>query len=325
MKQLILFFILLSVFSCQKNSFVKLKGTAFGTTYHITLKDSLHQFNNSTIDSLVNSVNKELSTYIKDSDISKINKGDTTIIVGQKFKEVFKKSKRIYKETEGVFDPTIGVLVNAWDFGPERKIKNLDSLKVKQLMTYVGFDKVLIKDDRIIKLHPKTYFDFNAIAKGYGVDIIGRFFEQKNIQNYLIEIGGEIRAKGNNASKKDWTIGIDDPNFDQTSTQSKSIQLHNESMATSGTYRKFKIDTNGNRYAHILNAKTGYPAKSDVLSASVISKLDCADVDGYATLLVALGLEKSKVFLQHHTELKAFLIYSDSVGNLKTYQTENID
>lgn len=326
MKKLYFLIIFIALFSCKKNTpYKKFSGNAFGTTYHITIKDNSSLNWNKVIDSLTNSVNNSLSTYIKTSIISKINKGDTTIIVDDKFKEVYNKSLRIYKETDGVFDPTIGVLVNAWDFGPEKKLKNLDSITIKKLLQQVGFNKINIVNDKLIKENPLTYLDFNAIAKGYGIDIIGRFFEKNNIGNYLIELGGEIRVRGKNDRNNFWNIEIENPNFNGERSSNKIISLKNESMATSGTYRKYKMDKNGNRYAHILNTKTGYPTKSNLLSASIISEIDCADVDAYATALMALGLEKSKVFLNQHKELKAFLIFSDKNGKLQTFQTSNFE
>ena len=316
--------ILISLTSCKnKTEYISLTGTAFGTYLSIEYQDDLQR--EIPIDSLIKSINKSLSTYDKTSDISRINQGDTTVLVDDKFIEVFNKSKRIFNETNGVFDPTIGVLVNAWDFGPEKKLNNLDSLKVKELMQQVGFDKVHILNNKVIKENSKSYFDFNAIAKGYGIDVIGRFLESKNIINYKVEIGGEVRVKGKSPSNKLWRIGIESPNFDGTQSIKKIISLNNESIATSGTYRKFKTDKNGNKYAHILNAKTGYPAKSNLLSASVIAPLDCADVDGYATTFIALGFEKSKIFLKNHQELKAYLIYIDKDDKLQTFQTENFE
>jgi len=323
MNRLLLLFILLSIFSCKKKEdYNSLTGSAFGTYLSIQYQDDLHRDLTNTVDSLVRSVNKSLSTYDKTSDISRINQGDTFVNIDSKFIEVFNKSKRIFNETNGVFDPTIGVLVNAWDFGPEKKLKNLDSIVVKELMKQVGFDKVHIQENKVIKENLKTYFDFNAIAKGYGIDVIGRFLESKNIINYKVEIGGEVRARGKSPSNNNWKIGIEHPNFDGTQSIQKIVELNNESIATSGTYRKFKIDKDGNKYAHILNTKTGYPAKSNLLSASVIAPIDCADVDGYATTLIAMGLDKSKEFLKNHQELKVFLIYVDNDGNMQTYQTE---
>lgn len=325
MKKWVIFIWFLTLISCKQNLYKHIRGTAFGTDLNVKLKTTGNRDWKKSIDSLVEIVNNSLSTYRSNSLISKINKGNDSIKVDTLFKEVYQKSKRIYQETDGVFDPTIGVLVNAWDFGPEKKIKNLDSLTIKKLMTEVGFDKIKIISDKVIKQNPKTYIDFNAIAKGYGIDVIGRFIEKQGIKDYMVEIGGEVRAKGKNQSDKYWRIGIENPNFDGSQSYNKVISLKNASIATSGTYRKYKIDKNGNRYAHILNTKTGYPSKSNVLSASVIGKMDCADVDGYATTFIALGLNGCKTFLKKHPELKAFIIYVDKDGKLKTYQSNGLE
>ena len=322
---LVVFFVLSSCKDERTVESVKLEGLAFGTTFHITyFAANGNNFSNS-IDSLFHTVNKSLSTYITNSDISRINNGDSTVVVDDYFIEVFKKSSVINKETEGVFDPTIGVLVNAWGFGPEKSLKNLDSAKVKQLLNLVGFNKVKLLKNKIIKANDSIYFDFNAIAKGYAVDVAGRFLEDQNINNYLIEIGGELRSRGQNIIKnKPWKVGIENPNFDGTRSIEKTVELNDEAMATSGNYRKFKIDSiTGKKYAHIINSKTGYPAESNLLSVSVIAELDCADVDAYATAIMAMPLEKAKTFLENRIDLKGFIIYSDINGEVKTFSTSN--
>ena len=149
--------------------------------------------------------------------------------------------------------------------------------------------------------------------------------ESQNIKNYLVEIGGEIRARGVNSSRNAWTIAIEEPNYDGSRSFQSIIALSNESIATSGNYRKFKIDSlTGEKYAHTMDTKTGFPSKSNLLSASVISEKDCADVDAYATALMSMGLEKSKAFLKKHSELKAFLIFSTDDGQIKTFATKNL-
>jgi len=331
MKILKVFIILTLIFttsSCKKNEEkqpAKLKGLAFGTTFHIIYYDTDNRDFTKQIDSLFHKVNKSLSTYISTSDISKINQGDTTIVVDAYFTEVYQKSLKIYNETEGVFDPTIGALVNTWGFGPEKQLRIPDSLQIDKLLRLVGFNNVELENGRIIKKYDGIYFDFNAIAKGYAIDIIGRFFESENIADYLIEIGGELRVRGINKNKNElWEMGIENPNFDGTRSLRKIVNLKNESSATSGSYRKFKIDSvTGKKYAHILNTKTGYPAYNNLLSATVIAKLDCADVDAYTTALMAMSLDEATSFLAKHPELKGFLIYSDDKGNLQTYTTSN--
>ena len=329
-KALLIFFWIvgLSFFSCKKSNELhldKLVGQAFGTEFHITYYDTEQRDLAKQVDSLFYLINKSLSTYIPTSDISKINKGDTSIFVDAYFKEVFQKSKKVYNETNGIFDPTIDALVNAWGFGPQSPLVSPDSLKIKELLTLVGFDKVQLTNGKIIKTNNSIYLGFNAIAKGYAVDVVARFLESKNIMNYLVEIGGEIRARGNNQTKKvPWKMGIEEPNFDGTRSLKKIIELKDEAIATSGNYRKFKIDSiSGKKYAHILNTKTGYPSQNSLLSVSVIAKLDCADVDAYATALMAMPLEDAKKFLDKHQELKGFLIYSNNDGNVETFATSN--
>ena len=329
-KALLIFFWIvgLSFFACKKSNEpypVKVVGQDFGTTYHITYYDADQRDLTKQVDSLFYLINKSLSTYISTSDISKINKGDTSIIVDNFFTEVFFKSKKVYNETNGIFDPTIDVLVNAWGFGPQTPLDRPDSLKIKELLTLVGFDKVQLTNGKIIKTNNSIYLGFNAIAKGHAVDVVARFLESKNIMNYLVEIGGEIRARGNNQTRKaPWKMGIEEPNFDGTRSLKKIIELKDEAIATSGNYRKFKIDSiSGKKYAHILNTKTGYPSQNSLLSVSVIAKLDCADVDAYATALMAMPLDDAKQFLAQHQELKGFLIYSNNDGNVETFTTSN--
>lgn len=309
----------------QKGEIVKLEGLAFGTTYHITYFNQNQINYTKSIDSLFNLVNKSMSTYIADSDISRINAGETNVIIDDYFREVFQKSLAIYNETEGKFDPTLGILVNAWGFGPEKPLKELDTAKVNRLMQLVGFNKVRINNSSVVKNNDSIYFDFNAIAKGYAVDVVGRFLESKNIDNYLVEVGGELRARGKNTAKnKPWKVGIENPNFDGTRSIEKIIELRDEAMATSGNYRKFRTDSiTGKKYAHIINSETGYPTQNNLLSVSVIASLDCADVDAYATALMAMSLEEAKNFLDRRRELKAIIIYIDDDGSVSTFTSSN--
>ncbi len=327
MKNLLFLALIFGLLSCNthQRELKTIEGNAIGTTFSIRYLDKSNNIFDAKIDNLIKAVNKSVSTYIPTSDISKINRGDTTVVIDELFKEVFLKSERIYLETEGVFDPTIGTLVNAWGFGPEKAVENLDSMKVQELLKYVGFDKVHLKEGKISKLYPEIYFDFNAIAKGFLVDVISRLFEQNNIINYMVEIGGEIRARGVNQNGTFWRIAIENPNLDGSRTFATTIQLQNESMATSGNYRKYRTTDEGKKYVHTINAKTGFATESNLLSASVISKSDCADVDAYATAFMAMGFERTKVFLMNHQELKALLIYADENGNLEIFKSANFD
>lgn len=310
------------LFSCAKEQEkIKLSGPVFGTAYNIQYYTNDHANYKKEFDSLFDIVNASMSTYIPDSKISRINKGET-VVVDEHFKRVFKTAKRIYRETQGAFDPTIGAVVNAWDFGPEGKITNIDSTAIDSLMKSVGFNKMGLVNNKIVK-KSQSFLDFNAIAKGYGVDVIAEFLESENIKDYLVEIGGEIRVKGFNLEKKaSWKVGLDEPRFDGEQSVYKALGLKDEAMATSGTYRKFKIDENGNRYAHIINTKTGYPTKTNILSVSVIAT-DCMTADAYATAFQAMGIEMVTEFLYKHPELKAYFIFEDDSNELKTFSLNN--
>jgi len=316
MKKIFGVILLLVLFSCKQDPInTKISGAIFGTSYGIIYNaETSYQ---EEIDSLFYVINKSMSTYQTNSDISKLNRNEA-FEVDAHFIKVFEASKQFYSQTKGIFDPTIGTIVNALGFGPEKKIERLDSLKIDSLMQFVGLDKVTMANGMVTKLNPQTFIDFNAIAKGYAVDVIAQFLENRGIKNYLVEIGGEIHVRGINQVKSTaWTVGIDEPNFDGTQSVLKAISLKDQAMATSGTYRKFKIDENGKRFAHIIDATTGYPSKSNILSVSVLAK-DCMTADAYATAFQAMGVENVSYFLQSHPELEVFLIFENDRQELET-------
>ena len=324
MKKAFFIFLFSSLFtltSCKNeiNTPIKLQGFVFGTSYNIIYYDVGISFEEEIIQ-LFEDINNSISTYIPTSDISRINSGDSGVIVDAYFKEIFSKSERIFKETKGYFDPTVGNLVNAWGFGPEKPLNNLDSSRVKDLMKFVGFDKVTIENNQVNKKYSETYFDFNSIGKGYGLDIIARFLESKKIKNYLIEIGGEVRVKGTKPEGKIWTVQLENPNTDGTRSAYTYLQLTNSSMASSGNYRKFRMAPTGEKYVHTINPKTGFALESNLLAATVIAELDCADVDAYATSFMAMGLEKTVKFLEDKPHLKVVLIYVNEAGNLAEFR-----
>ena len=305
----------------KQTELVKLSGPVFGTSFNIQYSEDAGVNYINQIDSLFAVVNQSLSTYIPDSDISKVNRNEE-VTIDEHFERVLAASKEIYRATEGAFDPTIGNVVNAWNFGAETNKFLTDSTTIDSLMQYVGLNRIGLVSSKIVK--PKTsYIEFNAIAKGYGVDVVAEFLEANNVENYLVEIGGEIRVKGKNSEKNtSWKVGLDEPRFDGEQSVYKAIPLKDEAMATSGTYRKFKIDENGRRYAHIINTKTGYPTKTNILSVSVIAP-DCMTADAYATAFQAMGIEKVAIFLNRHPELKVYFIYENVVNELITLNLNN--
>lgn len=317
-KTLSFILITLLIVSCkQEIKNTKISGQVFGTSFSVQYYSESKLNFETQFDSLFYEINKSLSTYQINSDISKVNRNEA-VKINHHFKTVYTTSKEIYTLTDGAFDPTIGILVNAWGFGPEEKIADLDSLKVDSLLQLVGFNKVSLTYDNITK--PKgTFLDFNAIAKGYAVDVIVEFLESQSIDFFLVEIGGEIRVKGKNIEKQsNWKVGVENPNFDEKQSILKVISLQDEAMATSGTYRKFKVDKKGNRYAHIIDTKTGYPSKTNILSVSVIAK-NCITADAYATAFQAMGgIENVKAFLKDHSELKVFFIFENARQEIET-------
>jgi FAD:protein FMN transferase len=315
-KLIVIFLAFSIVVSCEKEvpKNILIEGEVFGTYYRVTYDSQIDY--QKQFDSLFYVINKSMSTYQINSVISKLNRNEANT-VDNHFINVFEASKKIYQTTEGAFDPTIGIVVNAWDFGPEGKLENLNSHKIDSLMQFVGFDKVSRFENTISKLN-STYIDFNAIAKGYAVDVIADYLKSQNISNYLVDIGGELYTKGINAEKqKSWKVGVENPNFDGSQSINTVIELKDQAMATSGTYRKFKTDEDGNRYAHIIDTKTGYPSKTNLLSISVIAE-NCMVADAYATTFKAMGIEKVKIFLKSHPELKVFLIFENEGKELET-------
>ncbi|CAL2089823.1 FAD:protein FMN transferase [Tenacibaculum sp. 190524A05c] len=317
-KQYISLLLLVSILvtSCkskEKEEYSKLRGDIFGTTYSIIYEDSKNY--QEEINTIFNDFNNSLSTYIPSSIVSKVNQNDSTVVVDMYFIEAFNKAKRIYKETDGFFDPTIGKLINAYGFGSGKEKKDLTQAEVDSLKNLMGFEKIVLVENKVLKPN-EIEFNVNAYAKGLGVDVVGRFLESKGIKNYLVEIGGEIRARGNSPRGTLWKVAIDDPNTDGSRSQSRTIELDNQSMATSGNYRKFKVNSNGEKVVHTVNPKTGLAQENNLLSASVLIQGDCADVDAYATAFMAMGLEETKVFLANRPDLKVVLLYANKEGEI---------
>jgi len=329
MKSKILFLgLVVLFFNCAPKETVKNQtwGNALGTTYSIIYIADEELDYQQEIDSVFQVLNQSMSTYIPSSDISKINEGDSTIVVDDMFKEVFDVSSKVHEASNGYFDPTIGVLANAWGFGPGEQIE-LDSLRVDSLLGYVGWEKVqLNQDNTITKAHPSIRFDFNAVAKGYAIDRLGVLLDEKGIKNYLVEVGGEVLAKGTNIdSGKRWTVGIDDPQTETGRQLKQIVSLKDVAMASSGNYRKFRVDPEtGEKYVHTINPKTGYTKNSSVLATSVVAKT-CAVADAYATTFMAMDLEDSKGVLQNHDELEAYIIYLDENGETQEFFTPGFE
>jgi thiamine biosynthesis lipoprotein len=311
-------------------SFYTIKGSTQGTTYAIKYIATSSVIEKSSIDSLLLAFDMSLSTYRDDSKISLINANQSHVIVDDFFKQTFLTSERIYGETQGLFDPTVGILVNAYGFGPNGKKENLGSIKVDSLLQYVGFDKIRLDtlSMTLEKEYPQTYLDFNAIAQGYSVDVVAAFLLKKGITDFIVEIGGEIIGRGfNQIENKSWVVGIDNP-LQMPEDEKKliaKINLDDLGMATSGNYRKVITDAEtGEKYVHIIHPITGLPEKGNVLSATVVCE-KTIDADGYATAFMMMNLEEIKSFLQSKPNLFVLIVYMNQNNEMQQFQSENFE
>jgi len=274
------------------------------------------------MDSLLLAVNMGVSTYIDSSAISLSNAQNTLIKTGienydKHFDINLTKSLEVMETTKGMFNVFIKPLVDYWGFGDlnQRNLFQKDSLAIDSILKCIRITDMLIADTSGCRK-----LDFSAIAKGYGVDAVAYYLESLGIQNYMVEIGGEVHCKGKNADGNVWRLGIEEPN-EETRSIFEVVALHNKSMATSGNYRNFKVLENGQKVVHIINPKTGYPEISNLLSASIIAD-DCMSADAYATACMVMGVDTCFQFLLNHTELEGYLIYSNEAGALQVKATE---
>jgi thiamine biosynthesis lipoprotein len=322
MKYLSILFIIASFISCQpaKKPFIKNQGQAHGTFYHITYESPSNKDFHDLLQQSMARIDKSLSTYDPISVISRINQNDSSVVLDDHFMNVYNKAYEIAKETSGAFDITVAPLVNAWGFGftePQRT----DSRSIEKILSYTGYEKVRIIDNKLHKDTAVIQLDASAIAKGYSVDMAALTLEKQGVINYMVEIGGEIRVKGVNEQGNPWRIGIDEPTDDQSPSErklQKIIHISDAAMATSGNYRQFYIK-NGKKYAHTINPKTGYPVQHSLLSASVIAP-DCMTADAYATAFMVLGYDTSKEIVEKHPEMEAYFILSGTDEN--TYEVK---
>jgi thiamine biosynthesis lipoprotein len=320
----IIFFILFFS-SCKEAEFEGFNGFAQGTTYSIVYEgskkltaDSLQKI----VEKILRDFDMSLSMYKDESVLSKINRNED-VKVDTFFEEVYKESVAISEMTGGAFDVTVGPLVRAWGFGPDDH-KNFTEEKRDSLLKLIGMEKISISNGKLVKTDPAVSLDFNAIAQGYSVDVVAEYFNDIGIENYLIEIGGEVRARGTKNGNL-WRIGIDKPednNIIPGQTLQAIIRIGDKSLATSGNYRKFYVE-DGVKYSHTIDPKTGYPAKNRLLSATILAD-KCGLADGIATACMVMGHEKAIDFINSHPEFTAYFVISGADGSYETWMSEGL-
>lgn len=302
-------------------------GFVFGTVYNITYQSD--QNLKTEIENELKKVDNALSMFNKNSIISQVNQGlqdlpDTE--ESMMFRNVCQLAMGISQETDGAFDITVAPLVNLWGFGFKHG-ETPSQHAIDSIRQFVGYEKVIIdaQQGTIHKKDPRVTLDCSAIAKGYGVDAVARFLKSKGIQNFMVEIGGEVVTKGISEKRIPWRIGVTKPTDDSLNINQELqtvLNITDKAMATSGNYRNFYYK-GGKKYAHTINPKTGFPVQHSLLSATVLTK-DCATADAYATSFMVMGIEKAKQILEKHPELMAYFIYSDKNGNLAVWYSPSL-
>ncbi len=318
----------------QVTSYKKIKGITMGVVaYQMTYKDPENLVAHATIDSLLAAFNRGNSHYEPNSTISRFNQSEKGITIeknryDQHFINNVLLAKAIIAQTNGYFDPTVAPLMKYYGFRKKeiKGVATVDTAKISALMKTIGFDKISIETTgsqfTIQKTNPQTQLDFSAIAKGYALDEVGRFFEEKGIDNYWIDIGGESRTRGKSPSGRWWRIGIQDPRGPRN-TPIAVANMENLSMATSGNYESFRI-VDGKKIGHTMNPKTGFPELNNLLSATAFA-VDCSMADSYATAFMTMGMEKAFNLAQKLPGTEAYLVYFDEDGTVKTKYTAGLE
>lgn len=333
MKKLLLFLVITgTIFSCKNEPktlpYLQLEGETMGTYYRITYSDAQERNFQTEIETFLKAFNNEVSTYIPTSTISQFNQSDATFSITDKpyFTGNFTIAKQVFEQSRGAFDPTVMPLVNYWGFGytPKEPVTQVDSTIIDSLLQMVGMDKVEMENGYLTKMELGVQLDFSAVAKGYAIDEIAKILDAKAVENYLIDIGGEARALGVNTKGNIWTVGINVPQEEAGLTEIQAaVQLENRSIATSGNYRNY-YEVNGVKYGHEINPKTGFPERTNLLSASVFAP-DCATADAWATAFMIMGLDAAFAKASEMPNLEAYFIFGNDTGGLSTKYTSGLE
>ncbi len=327
----------------QENYFT-IAGNAQGTTYQIKYRDSNGREIKAQIDSILQDFDWHLSTYLDSSLISDFNNADVSYycqIVSSVLADCFTKSQQVYAKTEKAFNPAVYPLVDFWGFFDLQHKRNqptqeqldsiLEFISLDPSQVYLTIQELDEKDgvivDELCKVDPRLKLDFNAIAQGYAVDLLGEYLNGLNINNYMVELGGEVKCKGINDKGRTWKIGIDKP-VEGIPLQERifaTIDLNNMALATSGNYRKF-YEEDGVKYSHTIDPRTGRPVQHSLLSVTVICE-EAAFADAYATAFMVFGVDKIKSFLEKNPDLHmgVYLIYSGANGDYDTWLSPNLE
>ena len=295
---------------------IEYSGITQGSYFSIIYYDEENRHFEAEIDSIFKEVDNAVSLWNENSIIRKVNRNED-VVVNQIFKDNFEWAQKASEFSDGAFDATIGPLVSAWGFHYKKELEMTPEM-VDSIRQLVGYQKVKIVDDRVMKENPNMTLDFNAVAQGYTTDLIGKFLETRGIENYLVDVGGEIMARGTKPNGEQWIIGIEKPaeNFDSERSVQIKINLKDKGIVTSGNYRKY-IEKDGVRYSHSIDPKTGYPVEQNLLSATIIAD-NAAWADCLATICMLVGKEKASKLLETQDGVEAYFIFVDEDGAIRT-------
>lgn len=300
------------------DKYIRNRGNVFGTYYSITYRSP--KDHHEAIRERLAAVDNSLSPFNSRSLITAINENRDTV-ADEMFTTVFNLAQEVSAKTGGAFDITVAPLVNAWGFGFRNNIP-VDSSAIDSMRQHVGYTGIALENGKVTKKFPETMLNCSAIAKGYGCDAVAALLAENGIADFLVEIGGEVVAQGNNPKGKNWSIGISKPVDDPTGSSQELQTVINASgkgMATSGNYRNYR-EENGKKIAHTIDPRTGYPVTHSLLSATVIAP-DCATADAYATAFMVMGMENAIEVCKAEESIEAYFIYADGNGTLATSMT----
>lgn len=297
------------------------EGQAFGTTYSITYislypSDTVPSYPHAQIESLLAELSHTFSIFDTNSIIYRWNKGEN-VELNEDFLYVLRLSKTVSTATDGTFDCTVQPLVQLWGFGKDGVRHTVGDDTLATVREFVGFQLVDLQGDSILRKDPRVQLNFNAVAKGYAVDRVADWLVENDYADCLVEIGGEVAARGTKNGKP-WKVGIQVPTqtADGARESFESLPLpDHRAVATSGNYRNY-FEEDSVRYTHILDPRTGQPERTNLLSVTVLAP-DCATADAYATAFMVLGHEKSAQIVKQHPELEAWFIVADGDGGWK--------
>ncbi|GHV36877.1 FAD:protein FMN transferase [Bacteroidia bacterium] len=297
---------------------IQFLGETQGTYYAVTYFDGKNRDFQREIDSILKNFDQVASLWEENSEISKVNRNED-LELSDMFIDIFNKSEEISKMSGATFDITVGNLVKMYGFWNKQR-EELTEEKINHHLQFVGYQKVKIENRRMVKESDSIKLDFNAIAQGYSVDVLCGFLESKGIKNYLVDIGGEVKGRGNKSHSISfqncdaWIVGIEKPSetADDNRTVQLKVALKDASIVTSGSYRKY-FEKEGRRFSHTIDPKTGKPISHNLLSVSVLAK-DAWYADALATVFMVMGVEKSQETIQQLPDVEACFISAEGEG-----------